>query len=112
MRTSKKKLAEIEKFIQKKAQAYEEQLKREKAEREEKEKIKAAKLRAIDIRCRDILAKSKKYDPSLSRTSFQHSIDHFSTFSELRANNEDRMQAKEKKMKVRKAMKEKGGAIL
>jgi uncharacterized LabA/DUF88 family protein len=62
------------------------------------------------LRCKDIVAKSKKYDPNISRTSFHNSIDHFSTFSELRVFKEEKMEEKEKKMKVRKAMKQ-GGII-
>jgi hypothetical protein len=46
--------------------------------------VKNAKLRAIDIKCKQIVSKSKKYDPTISRTSFRLSADHFSTFSDLR----------------------------
>ncbi len=46
--------------------------------------IRAAKLRAIDLRCKKIVAQSKKYDPNISRTSFHNSLEHFSTFSEMK----------------------------
>lgn len=88
MRTSKSKIKQIEKFIKTKAKEYKQQLKLEKNKKEDEEKIKLSKLRAIDIKCRKIANKSKKLDPNASRTSFQLSVDHFSTFSELRKNHE------------------------
>lgn len=54
------------------------------------------------------MAKSKKYDPDISRTSFHNSIDHFSTFSDLRMFNLEKLKEKEKRMKVKKAMKQGG----
>jgi hypothetical protein len=48
--------------------------------------VKKAKLRAIDLKCKEILQRSKRCDISESRTSFRLSIDHFSTFSDLRVN--------------------------
>ena len=47
MRTSQKKLAEIKKFIVKKAKNYEEMKKKEKEESEKQKRVKEAKLRAI-----------------------------------------------------------------
>ena len=83
MRTSKKTIAKIEAFIEKKAKAYKKKKATEREEKEKQSKVKDAKLRAIDLKCKEIVARSKKYDPNISRTSFHNSIDHFSTFSEL-----------------------------
>lgn len=64
MRTSKKKMIEIEKFIMKNAKAYQEEQRKKKIEKMETEKVKEAKLRAIDLKCKEKLTKSKKYDPT------------------------------------------------
>ncbi len=58
------------------------------------------------------MAKSKKYDDRISeRSSFHLSIDHFSTFSELRNNKEEQEAMKNKSGMIKKMMKEKGNKI-
>lgn len=64
MRTSKKKMIEIEKFIMKNAKAYQEEHQKKKIEKMEAQKVKEAKLRAIDLKCKEKVTRSKKYDPT------------------------------------------------
>ena len=89
---SAEELEERARKIQRNAEKYMEGLEREKKEKEDAEKLRQSKLRALALQAKNKLERSVKMRDVEGRSSFHLTIEHHSTFSDMRRAQADKQE--------------------